>query len=173
MVQIRLASAEDADLLGQLQSEYMRELFDKPWGGSSDALARDLNENRLSAALAIDSRRRAPVGFVAWTFGYDMHHCVRGGEMIDLYVRPDHRGIGRSAQLVAVACNEIAKSGGVFIKGTAVASAVSLYKRVAWGWDCREMILGGRAFRTVAEKAGATPREIIRSLPKPEWNHEP
>jgi hypothetical protein len=35
------------------------------------------------------------------------------------------------------------------------------------------MILGGRAFRTVAANAGATPREIVRGLPKPEWNQEP
>jgi hypothetical protein len=171
MVELRLAVAADAEELAMLQREYMRELFDKPWGGTVEKLARDLEEQRLSAALAIHSAEI--VGFVAWTDGYDMHHCVRGGEMIDLYVRRRFRGVGRSAQLVAFACGEIAKSGGVYIKGTAVASAAPLYNRVAGGWDCREMILGGRAFRTVAANAGATPREIVRGLPKPEWNQEP
>jgi hypothetical protein len=53
MVEIRAAGAWDAEDLAELQREYMRELFDKRWGGTVEKLGRDLEEGRLSAALAI------------------------------------------------------------------------------------------------------------------------
>jgi GNAT superfamily N-acetyltransferase len=109
---------------------------------------------------------------VTWEPAYDVHHCVHGGGVCELYVVPEHRGRAVAAQLIAFVCAQIAATGGKYIKGTAVASAAPLYNRVAWGWDCREVILGGRAFRTFADLAGASAREIVRNLPDPASNHE-
>jgi GNAT superfamily N-acetyltransferase len=147
----------------------MSELFRKPWGGHVDQLSADMTAERVHIAVAIESGE--PCGFIAWSDDYDIHHCVRGASVCELYVDPRRRGAGIAAQLVAFACRQVSDGGGAFLKGTAVPSAVKLYDRVAWGWDCREMIVGGRAFRALAKLAGARPREIARGLPDPASNH--
>jgi GNAT superfamily N-acetyltransferase len=166
---VRIASADDLPLFAELLDACMLELFSKRWSGTIDHLAADLAAGVVQIAIAGD---REPIGFVAWAPAYDLHHCVRGGEICDLYVRPSARGRAVAPALIAFACRQVELDGGIFIRGTAVANAVPLYARVAWGWDCREIILGGRAFRTVADLAGASPRELARGLPDPAWNHE-
>jgi GNAT superfamily N-acetyltransferase len=163
---IRRATPDDAPVAGGMIDAYMRELFGKPWSGTPARLALDLASGHLAIALAGDT------GFLAWAPAYDLHHCVRGGEVADLYVTPAARGRGLAAQLVAFVCAELARGGGVFLRGAAVAGAAALYDRVAWGWDCREVILGGRAFRTFAALAGQSARAIVRGLPPAAWNHE-
>jgi GNAT superfamily N-acetyltransferase len=165
---IRLATPTEADATtaGGLIDACMRELFAKSWSGTGAQLAADLAAGHIAIALARDA------GFISWAPGYDLHHCVRGGEVADLYVTPAARGSGLVAQLVAFACAEVARSGGVFLRGTAVASAAPLYRRVAWSWSSDEIILGGRAFRALADLAGQPARTIVRGLPPPAWNHQ-
>jgi hypothetical protein len=47
-----------------------------------------------------------------------------------------------------------------------------LYERFAPSFG-NDYILGGRAFRHVATLADLPSRQLIRSLPKREWNFEP
>jgi GNAT superfamily N-acetyltransferase len=167
MANIRLALESELATVGELIGACMHESYRRTWNGSVEALAQDIRDRRVTAALAADA-----IGMITWEPSYDLHHCVHGGNVCELYVVPGHRGYGIAAQLVAFACQEVATGGGRYLKGTAVASAAPLYNRVAWGWDCREVILGGRAFRTFADLAGASAREIVRNLPDPAWNHE-
>ncbi len=168
---IRRVILDDLATVIEMLHAYMIEVFAKPWSGTRIQLIADLTAQRLQ--LAIAEREGVPIGFIAWTTAYDLHHCVHGGELNDLYVVPTARGRGVAPALIAFACQALASEGGVFIKGTAVPTAVKTYARVAWGWDCHELILGGRAFRTIAQLAGAAPRDIVRGLPDPAWNHEP
>jgi GNAT superfamily N-acetyltransferase len=170
MITVRLADSEDIEDAGRMIGACMTELFGKRWSGTTARLAADLSAGRVRIALAVAER---PIGLIAWNDDYDIHHCVTGGTTCELYVEPAYRGRAIAAKLIAFACREIERGGGVFIKGTAVASAAPLYDRIAWGWDCREVILGGRAFRTLAGLVDATPRQLVRSLPDPAWNHEP
>ncbi|MGE5186300.1 MAG: GNAT family N-acetyltransferase [Acidobacteriota bacterium] len=163
---IRIATVDDAAPLAALLDEYMTELWARTWAGKLPQLVADLAAGRVRAALC-------DAGFIAWNDDYDLHHCVRGASLCDLFVRRSARGRGVAPALIAFACREIQATGGVFLRGTAVASAVKLYARVGWGWDCREVTLGGRAFRAIAALAGASPRELVRGLPDPAWNHEP
>jgi GNAT superfamily N-acetyltransferase len=165
-MQIRLAISADLPRVAELIAAGMRELYDRPWGGTVERLAADVAAGRVTIAVAGD------LGYIAWAPAYDLHHTVRGGEVDELYVAPARRGRGVAPQLIAFACAEIERAGGVFLRGTAVASAAALYDRVAWGWNCREVTIGGRAFRTIAALAGASPRAIVRGLPDPRWNHE-
>jgi GNAT superfamily N-acetyltransferase len=168
-VMIHTAAPVEAGVIGTLIDACMVELYQRRWNSTPGVLAADLDVGRLCVAIAT---RGEPIGLIAWAPAYDIHHCVRGGEIAELYVAPAHRGRGVAPQLIAHACRAIGDGGGVFVRGTAVASAVPLYARIAWGWDCREMILGGRAFRAMAALAGASPRAIVRGLPDPSWNHE-
>jgi GNAT superfamily N-acetyltransferase len=164
-VDVRLATADDLPHVATLIDAGMVELYRRRWGGTVARLAADLAAGRLAIAIAGDA------GYIAWQPAYDIHHAIRGGEVDELYVAPARRGHGVAAQLVAFACGEIARDGGAFLRGTAVASAAPLYDRVASGWDCREVCLGGKAFRTFAALAGASARAIVRGLPDPAWNH--
>lgn len=172
MTQIRDATAEDAQALVPLLDANVRALGGTRWLGSPERLVADVLAGS-AARLAVAARDQRLVAFIAWAPAYDLHHCVRGAEVCDLYVDPGTRGVGLATQLLAHACARVAQGGGVYIRGTATRGAVPLYARVAWGWDCREMILGGRAFRTLAALAGASPKTLARGLPDPAWNHEP
>lgn len=163
---IRRATVDDAAWIGELIDAGMRELYQRGWNATPDALAADLTAGRI--ALAVAERD----GYIAWEPAYDIHHCMPGGQVCELYVAPPRRGRGLAPQLIAFACAEVRRGGGHYLRGSAVASAVALYSRVAWGWDAREVILGGRAFRAVADLAGAPARVLARNLPPVAWNHE-
>lgn len=68
----------------------MQETFKAPWHGSAESLKRDAFGEHVKLALA--TQNGAAVGFAAWRPTYDLHHCVPGIEVIDLYVEPAHRG---------------------------------------------------------------------------------
>jgi hypothetical protein len=135
---------------------------DKPWNGSEDALARD--------AFGVGER---PIGFVAWTRTYDLHHCVTGGSVCDMFVEHAHRGRGVALQLVAFAANGIRKACGIFVQGQAVQGREKEYARIAVSFPGASCIIGGRAFRTLADLVGESPRTIARHLPAREWKFEP
>ena len=48
-----------------------------------------------------------------------------------------------------------------------------LYARFAMCFPGADCIVGGRAFRRLAELAGYAPRVAARSLPEKRWNYEP
>ena len=170
---VRVVEPRDVPALAALNRRYMAELFGRPWKGTEERLAADLFEDRVVAA-ALAERRGAAVGFVAWSPAYDLHHCIRGALLADLYVEPAARGAAVALALVARACAEVRAAGGVYLVGTAVGDRPArLYARVAETWPTVEAILGGRAFRTFADLAGASPRDLVRGLPLPAWNREP
>lgn len=173
MLDIRPAIATDAPAVALLLDEYMRELFDQAWSGTAEALARD--GFGLHFDLVVVTYVDAPLGFAAWRSTYDLHHCVRGAEIMDLYVRRALRGRGVALQLVAAVAATVRVRGGAFIKGQAVGPATTrrLYERVAVAFEGSDCIVGGRAFRTLAEHAGKPARAIIRGLPLKSWNFEP
>jgi len=48
-----------------------------------------------------------------------------------------------------------------------------LYERIAMSFEGADCIVGGRAFRVLADLSGRPIRELVRGLPKKEWNYEP
>src|SRR5690348_8871187 len=144
-VEIRAPRPDDLPALVALNRAYMEETFQRAWNGNEAQLARDLADGVVEVAMA------DALGFVAWTRAYDLHHCMRGASVCDLYVVPAARGRGVAPALIAHACARIAAGGGAYLAGGAVDDrSAHLYGRIAWSWPTREFILGGRAFRTVA-----------------------
>ncbi len=170
MITVRIATADDAPALSSLLSAYMQETFQRAWGGSVESLVRDGCGARFESLLAL--RSDALVGFASWTRAYDLHHCVAGGDLIDLYVVPECRARGVAADLVAAVAARIQASGGGYVSGMAVRGSEKLYARLAMQFPGTACIVGGRAFRTLADLAGRPARDIVRGLPSRNWNYQ-
>jgi GNAT superfamily N-acetyltransferase len=175
MFDIRPATADDVPALAVLLPEYMRELFggEAIWRGTPEALARDGFGSHFE--MVVVARAGECHGFVGWRSSYDLHHCISGAEVLDLYVRPELRGRGVALQMVAAIAAMVRARGGTFIKGQAVgpASTRRLYERLAVAFEGADCIVGGRAFRTLADLAGKSARVMVRGLPDKASNYEP
>jgi hypothetical protein len=151
----------------------MKETYSGEWNGTGDALRRDAFGDAFHVLVV--SRASAMDGFIAWCDTYDLHWCMRGAVVIDLYARPHARGSATGASLICAAAAAIHADGGTFLKGGPVENAAvkRLYARSAVcnpGMDCT---LSGRAFRRIAELSGKPAREIARSVPDVSWNYQP
>ena len=128
-----------------------------------------------SKMIVAEASEQEVVAFAAWVSSYDLHHCMKGGEVIDLYVCPSHRGHGVAMLLIARIAMAIQEHGGTYIKGQALdnPAAQRLYQRCARCFPGTECYVSGRAFRQLAELSGKRVREIVSHMPETAWNYEP
>lgn len=126
------------------------------------------------AHLLVACRGGRIVGMCQWTRIYDMFWSAFGGEVGWLYVRPEHRGLGIPAALVAEIARQVRLDGGELLHGGAdVPDAAALYERVAIGSAGQSCYISAEAFHALADLAGLPLREIVRRLPDPVLNREP
>jgi GNAT superfamily N-acetyltransferase len=172
MSQIRDAAPEDMPQLAGLLDEYLDETFHRRWRGAIGALTRDVLGVEASTLVAVDDGEL--VGFSIWQRAYDVHHCLHGGTLLDLYVQRPHRGASFTPELLLATVAKVAAAGGSFLRGQSVnPSASRLYERLAVRFPGTELQLGGRAFRELAALQGRPLREVIRALPPRSANLEP
>jgi hypothetical protein len=171
---IRKANKSDVPSLGELLEAYMRETYHGAWGGNVESLEQHLLGNELEIIVA-ETLNREVVGFVAWVGSYDLHWCLKGGDVIDFFVCPSHRGRGAAILLISKLAGDIQEQGGAYLKGGAVddPGVRRLYQKIAMCLPGGESYVSGRAFRRLAELSGESLREIIRKLPEAAWNYEP
>ena len=103
----------------------------------------------------------------------DMFWGMFGAEAAWLYVKPNRRGSGIVAALVARVCAEASAAGAKFLQGGGGERPVNLYERVAIGQADRTCHLSGKAFQTFARLDGLPLREIVRRLPAKELGLQP
>ncbi len=170
---VRAATIADVGVIASLLRDYMKETFGAPWYGSPEALVEEIRGSRLRFVIA-ETSGEGIVAFAAWQSTYDLHHCVSGAEVIDLYVAPGKRGRAVSLLLLVEVAAQVAKVGGKFIKGQAIPKpgVRELYDRIAMSFPGADCIVGGRAFRALAELSGRSPRHVVAHLPDRAWNHE-
>lgn len=172
---IRKGIAGDASRLAGLLGGYLRETYHGEWGGTVDLLKTHLASGAIEILVA-ENLGCEIIGLLAWSSCYDLHWCMKGGMIVDLYVPPSHRGRGIAARLATDLAKEIEARGGTFLKGGPVDNpgVLRLYRRVAiqYGGD-GDFTISGRAFRHFASLSGKNLREIVRDLPDPAWNMEP
>jgi GNAT superfamily N-acetyltransferase len=173
MVRVRAAAKADIDAIASMLRAYMQETFGAPWYGSPEALAEDGLGSKLRFVVAETSGAEI-VAFAAWQNTYDLHHCVSGAEVVDLYVAPAQRGHAVSLLLLIEVASQAQQLGGTFIKGQAIMKpgVRELYDRVAMSFPGADCIVGGRAFRALAELSGRPPRFVVRNMPDRAWNYE-
>ena len=152
----------------------MRETYHGAWGGNTRLLEQHLLDNEVEIIVA-ETPERTAVGFVAWVASYDLHWCLKGGDVIDFYVRPSHRGGGAAILLIAKLAGDVQQRGGSYLKGGAVDNPAvrRFYQKIAMCLPDGESYVSGRAFRRLAELSGESLRVIVRRMPEAAWNYEP
>ena len=170
---VRSATADDLQHVAALLRAYMLETYSRDWSGSENALRRDAFGVRCDLELAVSGENEV-IGFAAWKESYDLHHCVSGGDVLDIYVVPVWRGRAVAVRLVCAVAAAVKDRGGKYLQGSGPEGGRSrrLYDRIAVAFPGATCIVGGRAFRRLAELNGAAPKTIVRSLPPKAWNHE-
>lgn len=89
-----------------------------------------------------------------------------------LYVRPECRGSGIVAALLARIRAEAGAAGAKFMHFGGDEPVRKLYDRIGIGRTSRDYHLSGKAFQRVAGLDGLPPRAIVRGLPPPELSLE-
>lgn len=171
---IRNATLDDMPNLEKLLTAFMQETFQRPWGGTLQKLVQDGLGAEFQMVIA-EAEDQKLIAFAAWISSYDLHHCIKGGEIIDLFVEPVHRGRGMAIRLITAIATQIQQQGGVYIKGQAVEnpSAQRLYQRCARCFPGSDCYVSGRAFRRLSELSDQSLRDVVKNLPEPAWNYEP
>jgi len=87
---LAIATPADLEQLEPLIQGYVQNhLSMAQWGGSLERLLQDYAAGYVQLMLVRCEGHG--VGFGAWESSYDLHHCVRGAAVIDLYVQPQFR----------------------------------------------------------------------------------
>ncbi len=170
----RKAVPSDVPQLARLLEDYIRETYQGAWGGTAELLERHISDNDVEMLVA-ENTEKVIIAFVAAIVTYDLHWCMKGGEIIDFYAVPMYRGRGAAMFLIIDFAAEIERRGGKFLKGGAVENTVvrRLYERVAMCQPNGECYISGRAFRHLAALSGRPLRETVKNLPEIAWNYEP
>ncbi len=171
---VRTFEPGDIPALVELLAAYMQETFGAPWKGTVEALNRDGLGTEFETEVAVSSDGYV-IGFASWHKAYDLHHCITGGEIMDMYVTPANRGYGVAPALVYAVSARVFAQGGKYLRGKAVENRMvqRLYERLAVCFPGADCIVGGRAFRRLAELIGQSPKSATRRLPDKSWNYEP
>jgi GNAT superfamily N-acetyltransferase len=170
---IRKPTRADVSQIEKLLAAYMSETYKGTWGGNAERLEQDLFDG-IFEMLVAENNARQIIGFIAWTTAYDLHWCLKGGDIIDFYVLPEKRGRGIGLLLAVELAAEIQRRGGKFLKGGAVENEAvrRFYGRIAMLLPNGDCYLSGRAFRHFAGLSEKSVREVIRNLPETDWNYQ-
>lgn len=132
---------------------------------SPDRLRQAFFSSGAIGYVLLAEHQGAPVGLGIWRKNYDVFWSMFGGEGIALYVMPEKRGLGIAASIVAAICEDIRREGGEYLYASYDPVHQGLYERVGAGAPDRSCHVSASAFRTLADLAGKSPREIVRGLP--------
>jgi N-acetylglutamate synthase-like GNAT family acetyltransferase len=162
---IRDATDDDLRAIESMVADFVKGHPAENHPRSLQALRAAYFGERPVAHMLIAERNGQIVGMAQWTLLYDMFWGMFGAEAAWLYVRPECRGSGIVAALVARLCAQAAAAGAQFVHGGGGEGPARLYERVAIGQVSRDCHLSGKAFQVFAALDGLLPREIVRRLP--------
>lgn len=171
---IRIASEDDAAQLMSMVDDFVKGHRAENHPRSLDSLLSAYFGSHRVAEMVVADRDGRVVAMGQWVRYYDMFWGMYGGRAEWLYVRPDSRGLGISAAILALICERIRQLGGSFLYGQGDDETSSLYERSAIaGPPIVDFHLSGEAFQSIADLAGLPPRQVVQRLPNPELNRSP
>jgi GNAT superfamily N-acetyltransferase len=169
---IRSAREGDLDALEEMIDDFVKGHPAEDHPRSRSKLREAYFGAAPTAKLLVATYDERVVGMAQWVLIYDMFWSMYGGNAEWLYVRPEHRGRGVVAAIVAEICAQVRAAGGEFLHGGGNREVEELYERVAMGWQAHECYVSAEAFQALADLAGLAPRDIVRRLPDPGLNKE-
>ena len=167
---VRSARETDLDDIEHMLSDFVKGHPAETHSRSRSKLREAYFGTAPVARLLVATRGERVIGMGQWTLIYDMFWSAYGGNVEWLYVRPEHRGSGVAAAIVAEISSQVRRAGGEFLHGGGGRQVEALYERVAMGWKAHECYVSAEAFQALADLAGLAPREIVRRLPDPGLN---
>jgi predicted N-acetyltransferase YhbS len=173
MLAIRKANPDDIAQIERMVGDFVKGHPAEHHPRSSQALRAAYFGPRPVAQLLVAERGGVIVGMVQWRLIHDMFWGMFGADAEWLYVKPEHRGSGIVAALVARLCAEASAAGAQFLHGGGGEGPSKLYERVAIGQSSRDCHLSGRAFQIFAKLDGLPMRDIVRRLPPRELGLQP
>ena len=173
-IQVRLAHEGDLGDLESMIDDFVEGHPAEHHSRPSEAMRAAYFGRDPVAELVVAERQHRVVGMAQWIRIHDMFWGMFGGRADWLYVKPEARGLGVSAALLAKVCERIREAGGAFLYGQGNAQTGPFYERAAIaGPEYRDFHLGGEAFQQIADLSGLPLRQIVQRLPQPELNHAP
>jgi len=173
MLTIRNARTSDIADIERMISDFVKGHPAENHPRSSKALRAAYFGERPVAHLLVAERNGEIIGMAQWRLIHDMFWGMFGAEAEWLYVKPECRGSGVVAALVARLCAQASEAGAEFLHGGGGDGPSKLYERVAIGQVSRECHLSGKAFQLFARLDGLPTREIVRRLPEKELGLQP
>jgi N-acetylglutamate synthase-like GNAT family acetyltransferase len=173
MFSIRNAKETDIAEIESMVAEFVKGHPAENHPRSSQVFRAAYFGERPVAHLLIAERKGGIIGMAQWRLIHHMFWGMFGAEAEWLYVKPDFRGSGIVAALIARVCAQASEAGASFLHGGGGDGPSRLYERVAIGMESRECHLSGKAFRVFADLDGLPVREIIRRLPSRELGLQP
>lgn len=106
------------------------------------------NNSKTPKIVVAETFEQEIIAFISWVQTYDLHWCLRGGEVIDMFVSPFFRSRGLAILLLTNIAKEIQDDKGAFLKGAAVDNPIlhRLYQRIAIRVSENDYYLSGRHF---------------------------
>ncbi len=173
MLSIRNANPDDIPAIEGMVADFVKGHPAEHHPRSSEALRAAYFGERPVAHLLVAERNGEIIGMAQWRLIHDMFWGMFGADAEWLYVKPDHRGSGIVAALVARLCSQASAAGAQFLHGGGGDGPSKLYERIAIGHASRDCHLSGRAFQVFAKLDGLPAREICRRLPSREMGLQP
>jgi GNAT superfamily N-acetyltransferase len=124
-----------------------------------------LTENAVEILLAETSSREV-IAFLAWLPCCDLHWCIKGGVIVNLFVCPQHRSRGVAVLLATYLSRQIQERGGTHLKGGAVENPIvhRLYQRIAMRLSDNEYYVSERVCRHLVSLSGKNLRQYSKEL---------
>ncbi len=134
---IRSATPDDAAEIEGMVGDFVKGHPAEHHPRSSQALRAAFFGPHPVAHLLVAQREGVIVGMIQWRLIHDMFWGMFGADAEWLYVRPEHRGSGIVAALVARLCAQASAAGAQFLHGGGGDGPAKLYERVAIGQASR------------------------------------
>ena len=171
---IRVAVERDAPALAEMVNDFVRGHPAQNHPRPEQALRAAYFGASPVAEVIVAEWNEQVVGMVQWTRIFDMFWSMFGGLAEWLYVKPQARGLGLSAAMLAMTSRRVRDAGGEFLHGSGSEELGSLYERLASAsGTSRGYYLSAEGFQQAADLAGRPPREIVRKFPSPALSSVP
>jgi len=161
-LQIVSGAESEVAAVGGMLRRYMFESLERSWEGTVEGLSLAMRDGHVN--LSVAKLNGVAIGLASWHRVFNVHYCVSGGEVTDMFIEREYRGRGIALALLATIAEQIRLFGGVFLRGRSDAGMQALYSRLATIVPGAECYVSGERFVSLASLSNQSPRAAVRAL---------